>query len=133
MRKPPSTRSRDSYLVGKGRPPKATQWKPGQSGKLKGRPKGSKNASTRAKAALNRKVTVTVNGRKCHMTVDEIAFRRLGDKAMAGDQKAHGYLLMLANDVDPSDIKPAEATTTEQDLEIIADYFRRQKQKEKSK
>jgi len=67
------------------------------------------------------------------MTVDEIAFRRLGDKAMAGDQKAHGYLLMLANDVDPSDIKPAEATTTEQDLEIIADYFRRQKQKEKSK
>lgn len=31
------------YEVGKGRPPKGSQWKPGQSGNLSGRPPGSKN------------------------------------------------------------------------------------------
>ncbi len=133
MHKPPARGAGRTFLIGKGRPPKAHQFKPGQSGNLKGRPKGTKNASTRARAALNRKVTVTVNGKKCQMTVDDVAFRRLGDKAMSGDQKAHGYLLMLANDVDPSEINPAEATTTENDLQIIADYFRRKRQKGKRK
>jgi hypothetical protein len=121
----------ESYQVGYGRPPQHRQFRPGQSGNPKGRPKGSKNAATKARAALNRKVTVTLNGKKSQMTVDDIAFRRMGDKAMAGDQKAHSYLLMLADDVDPSEIKSSEVTTTEQDLEIITDYIRRQQRKEK--
>src|SRR4051794_13642811 len=126
MRKP-SQRPARNYEVGKGRTPKATRFKPGQSGNPKGRPRGSKNAATLAKKELSRKIAVTVNGRKRQMTVAEIGYRKLGDKTMAGDQKALGFLLMLANDVDPADIKPAEnTTTTEQDLAIIAEYFARQ-------
>ncbi len=134
MRKPPLRRSQHNYEVGKGRPPEATRWKPGQSGNPKGRPNGSRNAATMAKAALGRKVVATVNGTKRKMTVAEISYRRLADKAMAGDQKAFNYLLTLANNVDPADIDTtAENVSTEQDLEIIADYFRRHHQRSGTK
>ena len=33
----------DDYEVGYGKPPKSRQWKPGQSGNPKGRPKGARN------------------------------------------------------------------------------------------
>lgn len=119
-------RSRGDYRIGKGRPPAQSRWKPGQSGNPNGRPKGAKNAATMAKAALSRKVVATVNGKKIKMSVADIAYRRLGDKAMSGDQKALAFLLTLANDGDPADMKFNESTTTvQQDLEIIADYFQR--------
>jgi len=118
------------YQIGKGRPPKSTRWKPGQSGNPNGRPKGSKNASTMAKAALGRKVAATVNGRRRQLTVVEIAYRRLGDKAMAGDQKALGFLLLLANNMEPPETGSTDSvTTSEQDLAIITDYFRRNRTK----
>lgn len=126
MRKHPSRQPLRSYEIGKGRPPTATRWKPGQSGNPNGRPKGSKNATTMAKTALSRKVAATVNGRKRKMTVVEIAYRRLSDKAMAGDQKALAFLLMLANNMEPSETGSTDSITTpEQDLAIITDYFRR--------
>jgi len=114
------------YAVGKGRPPVATQFKPGQSGNPKGRPKGSKNSQSLAKAELNRKVVVTVNGRKKSMTVAEIASRRLGDKAMAGDAKAFSFLIAVAGVGHGSDELLADRMTTpEQDQAILADYFSR--------
>jgi hypothetical protein len=120
------SRSGRDYEVGKGRPPKASRWKPGQSGNPKGRPKGVKNAATQASAELGRTISVTVNGRKRRMTVEEVAFRRLGDKSMAGDQKAFGFLLVTANRLDPADLKPADdMPTNEQDLSIISDYVAR--------
>jgi Family of unknown function (DUF5681) len=131
-KKPPRPPSRN-YEVGKGRPPKATRWQPGQSGNPKGRPKGSKNAETMAQAELKRRVTVTVNGKKRRLTVADIAYRRLGDKSMGGDIKAFAFLLTLANPIDPSDAKPADnGTTPEQDLEIIAEYFKRRQSKSES-
>jgi len=134
MRKNPSRSPVRNYEVGKGRTPEATRWKPGQTGNPHGRPKGSRNAATMAKAALSRKVAATVNGRKHQMTVAEIAYRRLGDKAMAGDQKALGFLLMLANNIEPSDAGSTDSITTpEQDLAIIADYFSRKGRKRGSK
>jgi hypothetical protein len=49
---------------------------------------------------------------------------------MAGDQKAFGFLLMLANNVEPAGASAtSSATTPEQDLAIIADYISRQSQK----
>jgi hypothetical protein len=114
------------YTVGKGRPPVATRFKPGRSGNPKGRPKGSKNAQSLAKAELGRKVVVTVNGRKKSMTVAEIASRRLGDKAMTGDAKAFSFLIAIAGVGSGSDETLADRLTTpEQDQAILADYFKR--------
>ncbi|MGB6082512.1 MAG: DUF5681 domain-containing protein [Xanthobacteraceae bacterium] len=116
-----------SYRVGKGRPPEAHRFKPGQSGNPNGRPKDARNAASLAKAELSRKITVTVNGRKRRMSVAELSTRRLGDKAATGDQKALGFLFMLANNVDMNEAKARDFTTPEQDLSIITDYFKRHK------
>jgi hypothetical protein len=49
--------------VGRGNPPKHTQFRKGQSGNKKGRPKGSKNLSTYIMEAARDHVTATVGGR----------------------------------------------------------------------
>ena len=87
------------YEVGKGRPPVASRWKPGQCGNPKGRPKKAKNTATMAREALERPVPVLVNGRKQKMSVRAVAYRRLADKAANGDGKALMLLLTLANEL----------------------------------
>ena len=114
------------YAVGKGRPPLGSRFKPGKSGNPKGRPKGSKNAQSLAKAELGRKVVVTMNGKKRTMTVAEIASRRLGDKAMTGDAKAFSFLIAIADEAGaPNPVNFERVTTPELDQAILADYFKR--------
>jgi hypothetical protein len=115
--------------VGKGRPPKEFQWKPGQSGNPTGRTKGTKNAATTAKAELGRKVTVTINGVRRKMTVQAVSFRRLADKAMSGEQKALNYLLTLTDNSDRADIDSAQTVTAERDFEIIDEFFKRHRRR----
>jgi hypothetical protein len=125
MSKRPPRHSLGNYTVGKGRPPTATRWKPGQSGNPKGRPKGTRNAATMAKAELARKIIVNLNGVKRKMSVAQIAFRRLGDKSTGGDIKAFNYLLTLQDNVAPADVDTAGGTTSEQDKQIIENYYKR--------
>jgi hypothetical protein len=67
-----------------------------------------------------------MNGRKKTMTVAEIASRRIGDKAMAGDAKAFSFLIAIADDSGASEATFADRVTTpEQDQAILADYFKR--------
>src|SRR5262245_58605577 len=118
MSKMSSRHQRGDYEIGKGRPPKSTRWKPGQSGNPKGRPKGLKNAARMATDALNRKLTVTMNGKGRKMSVADVAYRRIADKAMEGDQKALAFLLMLANNLNPTEMVETDAISTEKDLAI---------------
>jgi hypothetical protein len=80
--------SRAHYKVGYGRPPIATRFTAGRSGNPKGRPKGSRNAETTARDALKRTIAVGGKGPQRKKTVREIAYERLGEKALAGDTKA---------------------------------------------
>lgn len=56
--------------IGKGEPPKMHQFKPGQSGNPKGRPKGSKNVHHILSKILGEKITVTDADKK--MVVDKL-------------------------------------------------------------
>jgi hypothetical protein len=81
--------------VGYGKPPKATQFKPGQSGNRKGRPRGSRNVATMAKTILMKRVTVREAGESRRMSRAEAFLRMLTNKARAGDQKARDILTDL--------------------------------------
>lgn len=76
------------YVVGYKRPPRGTQFKPGQSGNPKGRPKGAKNLASALKAELETRVVVTESGRQKTITKGEALVKRLVHKALEGDSKA---------------------------------------------
>ena len=82
-----------SYAIGYGRPPTSSQFQPGQSGNPKGRPTGARNASSMARTALERMVSIQVKGTWRKMTVRKAAYLRLAERAVAGDAKAFDYLL----------------------------------------
>ena len=75
------------YLVGYGRPPKASQFRPGKSGNPKGRPKGSRSVWAFLKAAIEQKVAVTENGKTRRISALEVMLRRLVNDAMRSDPR----------------------------------------------
>lgn len=72
------------YEVGYGKPPKANQFKPGQSGNPKGRPKGRQNFRTIVTELLNSKITVTENGKQTKVSFGEALVKKMAGKALKG-------------------------------------------------
>ena len=85
----------DNYEIGYGKPPKGTQFQPGQSGNRKGRPKGSKNMVTLWKDMLNEKITVREGDRTRSMSCVEAILHTLKVKALKGDPKATQMIMSL--------------------------------------
>ena len=92
-RKYQAARRRRDYKVGKGKPPKETQWKPGQSGNPKGRPRGSRNILTMFNEALQLKVQIQERGTLRTITVREAIVRKLISQGLKGDLKAISFVL----------------------------------------
>ena len=76
------------YDVGYKKPPKETQFKSGQSGNPKGRPKGSTSTAALLKKALAMPVTHMVNGNLKKTSRDAAIYVNLTAKAVKGDIKA---------------------------------------------
>ena len=70
----------------------ANQFKPGQSGNRRGRPKGAKGMKTIVQEIANEKHTVTENGKKLRLKTAELIVKVLHRKALAGDLQAKRVL-----------------------------------------
>ena len=81
--------------IGFGRPPKATQFKPGQSGNPSGRPKGSSNLATDLAAELREKITVREGGNPRRVSKQRALIKSLMAKALQGDVRATVAVLAL--------------------------------------
>jgi len=94
-----------SYKVGYGRPPKATQFKPGRSGNPRGRPKGSRNLATDLSAELGELITVREDGRSRRISKQRALIKSLMARALQGDVRATAAVLALYARVitDPAD------------------------------
>lgn len=81
------------YPVGYGKPPKDTQFKPGQSGNPAGRPKGSRNLKTVLLDVLSEEITIRENGRPLVISKLEALCRSLAADALAGDKQTRKMLI----------------------------------------
>lgn len=70
--------------VGYKNPPKSGQFKPGQSGNPKGRPKGSQNLGQAIQKAFKKKVEVTQGGKTKRVTLKDAFAMRLVHSAIHG-------------------------------------------------
>ena len=118
---------RASYAVGYARPPTSSQYQPGQSGNPKGRPKGTRNASSMARDALERTVNVKVKRTWRKMTVRRAAYLRVAERAAAGDAKAFDYLLSLESEERPGSDQAETQRSAAKDLAILQDFFDRRR------
>jgi hypothetical protein len=121
-------RSLFNYAVGYGRPPASSQFKRGQSGNPRGRPKGARNASSMASDELDRALNVKEKGKWRKTTVRKAAYRRLAEKAVAGDAKALDFLLELERAERPSESEHAQTEPlSATDLELLQRFFDRRR------
>jgi hypothetical protein len=88
-----NARSAGEYDVGYRRPPKNTQFKSGQSGNPKGRPKGAKNEATIWRTIFNRKVAIREGGRTRNVSLLEAMLLKYTERAINGEAKAADFVL----------------------------------------
>jgi hypothetical protein len=116
----------DADKPGRGKPPKATQFKPGESGNPRGRPKGVRNLRTDLANVLEKRVRIREGGQQHRVSGQRAVLLKLLEKALSGDNKAtaqlFGMLMKLEAD-DPPEKEPENVT--ERDEAIIAEFLRR--------
>ena len=83
------------YSVGKGRPPVASRFKPGQSGNPKGRRRKSRNMRTVVRLVLDEQMSVREGTRVRRMSAFEALVRTLLRRAYKGDPKSVAALIIL--------------------------------------
>lgn len=83
-----SPKATADYKVGRGKPPRETQFKPGQSGNAGGRTKGCLNAKTIFENVFGREIVVTENGKRVIVTYAEAIILKQAEGGMKGDSRA---------------------------------------------
>jgi hypothetical protein len=119
------------YEIGFGKPPKNSQFKKGQSGNPKGRPKGTKNLATDLEEEMYETIEVIEGGRPIKVTKQRAMAKRLMEKALKGDLKAISTLLQLNADLEQARAIIIQDTHLEpDDIAILEAYNNKQVQQE---
>jgi hypothetical protein len=101
-----SQSARDSE-VGYCRPPTSGQFKKGQSGNPRGRPRHSGSFIDRVLEALNEKVTINENGNKRTITKYQASAKQIANKAASGDIKSIKLLMHILGGIqEPEPVRP---------------------------
>jgi hypothetical protein len=116
--------------IGRGQPPKHTQFRRGTSGNPKGRPKGSKNLSTLLREAADDQVSATIGGTTRTISKLQATAMQLATKAASGDLAAINKLLDWVDEIETraAAAKPSQFPLTEADIEVIREVHERMKQ-----
>jgi hypothetical protein len=106
---PRSAKGEGKYEVGYGRPPKKTQFKSGQSGNPRGRPKVEKSLEAALNDALKAKVKLRGNGKERVVSSIQAFALRVVTDAIQGKASAQKTLLALMARFLPTTADPAPA------------------------
>lgn len=96
------------YEVGYGKPPKHTQFKPGETGNHKGRPKKSENLPAILQKVIGKLISVREGDKVRRLSTLEAMLLAMVGKVMKGDVKAFAAFMKLAKDTGLLDCLPAE-------------------------
>ena len=122
--------SSTAQKVGRGNPPKHTQFRKGTTGNPKGRPKGSKNLSTYLMEAARDQVSATVGGKTRKISKIQATAMQLATKAAGGDQAAIGKFLDWMDEIETraAAVKPSQFPLSAPDIEVLRAAYERMKQ-----
>jgi hypothetical protein len=93
---PENSAANGDYVVGKGRPPVQSRWKPGQSGNPKGRPKGHRNVRSELVEIASQKVTVRDGNAERRLSLLAANFYAHAVKGAKGDARSSSLVFNLA-------------------------------------
>jgi len=116
--------AKKSYAVGYGKPPRHSQFKPGQSGNPKGRPKGTRGFAAELTEELGETIRVSENGKIKKLSKQRAMIKSLVAKAAKGDPKSIQIVLAHEARLRDSDLltgSDADAV----DKAILDDFARR--------
>jgi hypothetical protein len=124
----PAKRNRE---VGYGRPPQEHQFKPGQSGNPKGKPKGSKNESTILREIFQRKIESRSERGTKKISVLEGILLRITEDSLKGNTKSAAFLLnryaaLVSGELQRQDL-------SDDDIEVLEAFGKRLEQKNQQK
>jgi hypothetical protein len=114
-----------SYDVGYGKPPKHSQFKPGQSGNPKGRKPGAKSLKSVVTKRASKKVKIRTESGYRKVSTMEAVIEQLAIAAMKGDAKARSEFLRQCVDAGLGEELATTAAAqaerlSEEDAEILA-------------
>jgi hypothetical protein len=110
--------------IGYRQPPRHSRFKPGQSGNVKGRPKGARNFRTDVRATLKRLVKIRSGGKSFRMSTQEALLLRLRDGALNNNPRALDRLLALAQRYNDGEDEFATADDLTADDQQILEIYR---------
>jgi hypothetical protein len=120
----------DDYDVGYGKPPKRSQFKPGESGNPKGRPKGARNLKTEIREVMQSTVTVTQDGQRKKISTRKAVVLRLTEKALSGNVQATRVLLDLIRNYDVEEVADVAEELSADDAAILEMFAEKIRSKE---
>jgi hypothetical protein len=123
QRRTPRPASTTTYSVGYGKPPRAHQFQPGQSGNGKGRPKGARDTLTLLREILDRKIEMRIRGIVRKVSIREAMLTRFAESALNGDIKAAAFLLQRYDMLGTGN-EDATDSAMQDDLEIIRRFLK---------
>lgn len=122
-----ATENDDGYEVGYRKPPKRTQFRPGQSGNPRGRPKGTKNLKTDLMEELGQKIMIREGDRSHSVTKQRAVVKSLVARTLKGDVRAATLLTsMMMRLTDTGEGAPdIEDVLIDDELAILKAFKRR--------
>ncbi len=94
-KKPTPEDANSDYNVGYKKPPRRTQFKPGQSGNPRGRPKGTKNLKTDLMEELSEKINVREGDRSQKVSKQRAVVKTLVAHTLKGDARSGTLLISM--------------------------------------
>jgi hypothetical protein len=124
---------RDDRDVGYKRPPPHSQFKPGQSGNPRGRPKHVRNFKTDLLDELREQIPIRENGRERKISKQRAFIKALVAAAIKGDMRATNALVSFCTrSLGIQADEDVNMTATADDIDIIDSFVKRERKRRRS-